>query len=373
MTIKAADYVAVKKGQDVVYDTIAGALEAQSGKSDIARYRPLKADRVTLGAPHLVSHAQDGKPNVLVTSSDVPVARRVLDRVWLNKSGGIQFREGDWVKADGIGFEGSIIDYDPINGQSRSEFIPVMVGHSSNRQVPTGQVALIDPSYLRVSLSARTYKPAFSLSLTTALDVQAEQIKRAFIAADKAVLSSTIASAELYVDVTADVKSWKDVKLGDVVTARSESTQVGSGAKVTTERTSVVSNKAFYGTKVWCELELDGYQDYPSYKIIKVERKVTEKPFVPLAERRKPCFIEVKRLVPVDGVWSATTRWAEGDAVVEQNFQSKEYWLYFIDGEHNGKKIRLESGRDVVQYQPIAGQRKQVDFATMQELTHTPA
>lgn len=373
MTIKAGDYVAVKKGSQVVYDTIAGALKTEPGQASSSRYRPLKADRVTPGVAHLVTHAQEGKPNVLVTQSSVPVARTVLDRVWLDKSGQIRFRENDWVKADGIGFEGSVIDYDPINGQSRSEFIPVMVGHSSNRQVPTGQVALIDPSYLRVSPSTNTYKPAFSLSTISSLDVPAEQIKRAFIAADKAVLSSTVASVELYVDVTADVKSWKDVKFGDVVTARSESTQAGTGAKVTTERTSVVSRRAFYGTTAWCELELDGYQDYPSYKIVKVERKVTEKPFVPLAERRKPCFIEVKRFVPVDGVWASTTRWTEGDAVVEQNFQSKEYWLHFIDGEHNGKKIRLESGRDVVQYQPIAGQRKQVDFATMQELTHTPA
>lgn len=366
MTIKAGDFVAVKKDHEVVYEWDVAGRETK-------HYRPILAEFVTLDAAHKVGHADDGKPNVVVTNKNIPVARIALDRVWLSKSGGIQFREGDWVKAAGIGFEGSVIDYDPINGQSRSEFIPVMVARSLNRQVPTGQVALIDPSYLRVALSARTYKPTFSLS-TTALEGTADQIKRAFAAADKAVLSATVASAELYVDVTADVKSWKSVKLGDRVTARTVATQYGTGEKVTTERTStVVAGRYESSLRYWCELELDGRQDYPSYKIVKVERKVTEKPFVPLAKRRKPCFIEIERLVPGDGVWAATTRRAEGDAVVEQNSETKEYWLYFIDGEHNGKKIRLEFGRDTVQYQPIAGQRKQVDFATMQELTHTPA
>jgi hypothetical protein len=170
-------------------------------------------------------------------------------------------------------------------------------------------------------------------------------------------------------EVPLDQVSWKTLQSGDVVTAehksRTPSYHPGGSREIATSRTSTVAGDA--GLLYWCELELDGSNSYDAYKITKVLRKVRPRTLI---ERRKPVNLIVRRTVPASNVWPTHTVTTQGDAVVEHDGKS-DYWLHFVGGPHDGKRIRLKLGRDQVSYTAIAGLREtSASYPVLQQLTH---
>jgi hypothetical protein len=170
-------------------------------------------------------------------------------------------------------------------------------------------------------------------------------------------------------EVPLDQVSWKTLQSGDVVTAehksKTPSYHPGGSREIVTSRTSMVAGD--YGLRYWCELELDGSNPYDAYKITKVLRKVRPRTLI---ERRKPVNLIVRRTVPASNVWPTHTVTTQGDAVVEHDGKS-DYWLHFVGGPHDGKRIRLKLGRDQVSYTAIAGLREtSASYPVLQQLTH---
>lgn len=176
-----------------------------------------------------------------------------------------------------------------------------------------------------------------------------------------------------YADVT-EGATWKNLQVGDIVTAEHKTRHVngsriargaGIGAEVTVSRTSEVVS-GVYG-KYWCELEL-GLSSYDAYKITKVLRPQRQRTLV---ERRKPIQLTIDRIVPANHVWNESRVRASAAGVVEKHVDDGDYWLYFTDGKHAGKRIRLKEGRDTVSYEAVAGRYVvREDFEELQLVTH---
>lgn len=367
MSIKAGDRVIIKDG---------GKAEFQFGRE---RRRSSNADEMEAAKELLV--------NLVMTDGDLgitlalPFARKgsgivSRDQVVRLFAGG--FREGQQVVSNFFSLRGVVVDQDPNETQSgvnpRGENVPVKVEaiYRSDLGFGVGQVVFMDPGYLKagteVNLAAALPRHTIDIDPKLARNAakQAVSLAQASLVQDEVKQDPP----QRYEDVTRRV-NWTNLQVGDIVTAEHKSSPVrrgGPSTEVTNSRTSEVVRDKVYGHKYWCELELSSTQRYDPYTITKVLRPAKPRT---LAERRRPISLRVMRVVPEDGVWPRSTRTAFFDGVVE--FADDYYWALVIGGQHDGKKIRLKAGRDLVSYKPIAGDYEQAPYQNLQNLTHDPA
>jgi hypothetical protein len=368
MTLREGDTVVIKPGGSAAFTLSGGLVKCNY-------YKELEA------ATYLAVSYQDPDGEVGVLTPDRKangiISRNQLLRVF---KGG--YREGDSVYIEVAKAYGTVVDADPNSAEvDRANTVPVRIDSISNLQAEStglhlGAVAYTETEFIRKSLLPRG--AVVGQASVVALGGQGGAggiavgpgavggrggnggsatviTPKATVPKDAASLLNTDSAVikPKYEDVT-EGATWQNLLVGDIVTAEHKSRPAtlgrGSSAEVLTSRTSEVV-RGTHGN-YWCELELDGSNRYDPYKITKVLRL---RPPRTLVERRNPIKLTVLRLVPPQHVWGGTTLNAQGLGVVEQHVDDGHYWLYFTEGEHAGKRLRLKVGRDQISYDAIVG------------------